>query len=90
MFQFPVGIFARHARRDHHVAQLRAYRRYAIVGDRGARDGPPGYRPGLDAVEFAILYALYELSLVMAASRRGASARQAAVDADGGEDDYPG
>ena len=51
-------------------------RRYAIVATAVLAMILPGDRPGLDAVEFAILYALYELSLVMATftSRRSARA----------------
>jgi sec-independent protein translocase protein TatC len=90
VFQLPVGILAATRIGLITVKQLRAWRRYAIVATAVLAMILPGTDPVSMLFEFAILYALYELSLVMATVTSRRSAARTLVDADAGADDYPG
>jgi sec-independent protein translocase protein TatC len=90
VFQLPVGILAATRIGLITVKQLRVWRRYAIVATAVLAMVLPGTDPVSMLFEFGILYALYELSLLMATLTSRRSAREAAVDADLGADDYPG
>jgi sec-independent protein translocase protein TatC len=66
VFQLPVGLLAVTRTGIVHVKQLREWRRYAIVATAVLAMVLPGTDPVSMILEFLILYALYELSLVMA------------------------
>jgi sec-independent protein translocase protein TatC len=66
VFQLPVGLLAVTRTGIVSVRQLRAWRRYAIVATAVLAMVLPGTDPVSMLLEFAILYALYELSLVLA------------------------
>jgi sec-independent protein translocase protein TatC len=89
VFQLPVGILAATRIGLISVRQLRAYRRYAIVATAVLAMILPGTDPVSMIFEFVILYALYELSLVMATLTSRRSDRAHAIAAARGEDDYP-
>jgi sec-independent protein translocase protein TatC len=67
VFQLPVAILAVTRIGLLTVSQLRQYRRYAIVGNAVLAMVLPGTDPVSMLLEFAILHALYELSVVLAA-----------------------
>jgi sec-independent protein translocase protein TatC len=66
VFQLPVGLLAITRTGVVSVRQLRAWRRYAIVATAVLAMVLPGTDPVSMLLEFVILYALYELSLVLA------------------------
>ncbi|MCW3040097.1 MAG: Sec-independent protein translocase, TatC subunit [Solirubrobacterales bacterium] len=66
VFQLPVGLLAITRTGIVSVRQLRGWRRYAIVATAVLAMVLPGTDPVSMILEFLILYALYELSLVMA------------------------
>lgn len=66
VFQLPVALLAVTRTGIVSVGQLRAWRRYAIVATAVLAMILPGTDPVSMILEFLILYALYELSLVMA------------------------
>jgi sec-independent protein translocase protein TatC len=67
VFQLPVGVLAVTRLGIVTVAQLRRYRRYAIVATSVIAMALPGTDPVSMLMEFGILYALYELSVLLAA-----------------------
>lgn len=78
VFQLPVGLLAVTRTGIVSVGQLRAWRRYAIVATAVLAMVLPGTDPVSMILEFLILYALYELSLVMAMFMDRGKAQRAA------------
>ncbi len=96
VFQLPVAILAVTRTGIISAAQLRGYRRYAIVATAVLAMVLPGTDPVSMILEFFILYALFELSLIMATFMdRGKEQRAARPsrwdfdDDDEDEDDEP-
>jgi sec-independent protein translocase protein TatC len=90
VFQLPVGILAATRIGMITVQQLKAYRRYAIVATAVLAMLLPGTDPVSMLFEFVILYALYELSVVMATIMSRRTAARATVDTPSDPDGYPG
>ena len=84
VFQLPVGILAATRLGIVSLKQLRAWRRYAIVANAVVAMLLPGTDPVSMIFEFAILHALYEMSLVVA--RFMGAAKEPAVESLDGED----
>jgi sec-independent protein translocase protein TatC len=78
VFQLPVAILAVTRTGIISARQLRGYRRYAIVATAVLAMILPGTDPVSMVIEFLILYALFELSLVMATVMDRGKAERAA------------
>jgi sec-independent protein translocase protein TatC len=95
VFQLPVAILAVTRTGIVSATQLRGYRRYAIVATSVLAMVLPGTDPVSMILEFLILYALFELSLVMASfmdrgkEERARSSRWSFDDDDDDPDDDP-
>jgi sec-independent protein translocase protein TatC len=95
VFQLPVAILAVTRTGIISATQLRGYRRYAIVATSVLAMVLPGTDPVSMILEFLILYALFELSLVMASfmdrgkEERARSSRWSFDDDDDDDDDDP-
>ncbi|MCW2957378.1 MAG: Sec-independent protein translocase, TatC subunit, partial [Solirubrobacterales bacterium] len=94
VFQLPVAILAVTRTGIVSAAQLRGYRRYAIVATAVLAMVLPGTDPVSMVLEFLILYALFELSLVMATfmdrGKEQRAARPSRWDFDDDDDDDDG